>query len=392
LLKLNSILLFLAMTATSSPAFAIAEKDCGDIRLDQNGGPFAEMPVYNQLAFADKSDTNICFAVAASQIIDAHRFSEEGKLPAQLTAPVSLALTTKYNALGWTEVDILPQPGPEAILGTESVREALENAKVYPVCDQNWLDQFEGSFGKKNSPAGTSKEDAAIYALYPSKRNFLRAVIAEVDSYRDIPLPFLAGLRGGKPEPKITQAYFECRVEENTIPLKDILEAIKAGAAYATPLGKTNAFFKSFCAKHMFQPKIPPPQIFARQDLFKKGTLDMEPYRTGEMEKKANELLNSQPLVLNLCGGALKTPGASQINDDRMGFFHADDCAIHAAVLVGRKYNKEKKSCEFLVRDSYGPDCEDAEGKPRYDRKCENGNVWVDSTQLMRSTFHLIWL
>ena len=32
------------------------------------------------------------------------------------------------------------------------------------------------------------------------------------------------------------------------------------------------------------------------------------------------------------------------------------------------------------------------DGKPRYDWACENGSVWVDSKQLMRSTFQLIWL
>ncbi|MGZ3696040.1 MAG: hypothetical protein ACXWQO_18440, partial [Bdellovibrionota bacterium] len=92
------------------------------------------------------------------------------------------------------------------------------------------------------------------------------------------------------------------------------------------------------------------------------------------------------------CGSAMRNKGEGELRDDRLGFLHSSNCTVHSALVVGRTFNPTTKSCEFLVRDSYGPGCVDTEGKPRYDWDCENGSVWMDSKQLMKSTFHLFWL
>lgn len=53
----------------------------------------------------------------------------------------------------------------------------------------------------------------------------------------------------------------------------------------------------------------------------------------------------------------------------------------HSSLVVGRRWNAKAGECEYLVRDSYGPDCKttDANGSTidRYNYPCEEGNFWV---------------
>jgi hypothetical protein len=375
-------------------AFGADEKDCSPVRLDQNGGPFQFIPIYDQHSFANVGDTGICYAVSAAELIDAYRYRQEGKPPELLTAPISIALNTRIKTMKWNEVEVVQDGRVEEIMGLAEIHRALGLARRQSVCDQNWLDRFDGTIAAKSPAAAELPPEIA--KLLPSKKNFLRAVTAEIERLRAKPLPFLAGLRGLRPRAELSEDFFACRLEENTLPLKDLLAAVEAGAEEATPLAQMNAFLKSVCASHSFRLKIPEPQELVRSTLARPGDLDMEAYRTGELEKKAHAIIGNpakpKPLAVNFCYSALEKKGAGGINDDRLGFFHARNCVLHSAVIIGRKFNRERKSCELLVRDSYGNGCRNADGGERYDWPCENGNVWIDSTQLMRSAVQLIWL
>ena len=50
-----------------------------------------------------------------------------------------------------------------------------------------------------------------------------------------------------------------------------------------------------------------------------------------------------------------------------------DALKIHASTLVGRKFNPETMSCEYLLRNSWGNSCD------TYDKrfKCSNGHIWI---------------
>lgn len=54
----------------------------------------------------------------------------------------------------------------------------------------------------------------------------------------------------------------------------------------------------------------------------------------------------------------------------------------HASTVVGRKWNSEKKSCEYLIRNSWGSTCDHYNN----DVKCEAGNIWVSEAQLEKAT------
>jgi len=46
--------------------------ECGDARLDVGSQPFAKIPVYDQAKW-EKEDPDICYAVAASELIVAQQ-------------------------------------------------------------------------------------------------------------------------------------------------------------------------------------------------------------------------------------------------------------------------------------------------------------------------------
>ncbi|MCY4523374.1 MAG: hypothetical protein OXB84_01415, partial [Halobacteriovoraceae bacterium] len=52
----------------------------------------------------------------------------------------------------------------------------------------------------------------------------------------------------------------------------------------------------------------------------------------------------------------------------------------HVVTVVGRRYNKEEKRCEFLLRNSWGEYC-----YPQYNYPCEGGNLWIPERELVRN-------
>jgi hypothetical protein len=63
---------------------------------------------------------------------------------------------------------------------------------------------------------------------------------------------------------------------------------------------------------------------------------------------------------------------------------YPSDEAYHASSIVGKRWNNDR--CEFLVRDSHGPNCM-LEGKKliRKPYRCEEGYIWVDDSGLLPS-------
>ncbi|MGE3261515.1 MAG: hypothetical protein AB7K68_07030 [Bacteriovoracia bacterium] len=396
-IKATQLLAAFLFSMLSMPAaHALEEKDCTEVRLDQGNGPFAKIPVYDQRSLAEATDSEICYAVEASQLIDARRFYQEGKLPRRLTAPLSLAAMAANAEMKLLSLDRMEMPfaGPVKIFGMGNAMEAMRLAGKKPVCDQNWLNQFDGSFGLTEQEQKQLLGENSDLRLYPSKRNFLQAIHAEIKKYQAVPLPFLAGILGGKADPDLSEEFFQCRTRENVIPAKDIIAAVKAASAMAMPVSSIGLFLEKFCSAHSFQPEIPEPQMANRMKLFPRNKENLTEYRVDELEKIAHEKLNrvpAQPIGVQYCGSVQEKIGAYEIGDDAGGLLNYS-CPAHASVIVGRRFNPKSKSCDFLVRDSFGPSCHNAAGTPKYSWECENGQFWIDSRQLMKSTFQLNWL
>lgn len=84
-----------------------------------------------------------------------------------------------------------------------------------------------------------------------------------------------------------------------------------------------------------------------------------------------NVLSKNQPLTLTLNMEKLYNFGGSTIKSQ----------PIHAITLVGRKYNPSTGKCEYILRNSWGPECDH-----RYKVRCENGYLYVDGDTLKSIT------
>lgn len=67
---------------------------------------------------------------------------------------------------------------------------------------------------------------------------------------------------------------------------------------------------------------------------------------------------------------------------------YAEAKGSHASSIVARKFNKKTNSCEYLVRNSYGEDCE----RYHHEYECEKGNVWIPKYQIDKGTKNIFYL
>lgn len=64
----------------------------------------------------------------------------------------------------------------------------------------------------------------------------------------------------------------------------------------------------------------------------------------------------------------------------------------HVSVLVGRRWNKQSKTCEFLLRNSWGKNCY-SYSNPELKGKCDpnTGYVWLSNEILKRSVTEAVY-
>jgi hypothetical protein len=62
--------------------------------------------------------------------------------------------------------------------------------------------------------------------------------------------------------------------------------------------------------------------------------------------------------------------------------------SLHTSLIVGKRWNQEKNSCEFLVRNSYGLSCDG------YDPSlsCDKGSIWMPEKTLKKAYLIMTWL
>lgn len=60
----------------------------------------------------------------------------------------------------------------------------------------------------------------------------------------------------------------------------------------------------------------------------------------------------------------------------------------HASTIVGRRYNKSNRTCEYLVRNTWGDSCS---GYYK-NYECEKGNAWIPRNQIAKGVFRATYL
>lgn len=95
----------------------------------------------------------------------------------------------------------------------------------------------------------------------------------------------------------------------------------------------------------------------------------------------------SLPVSINLCSNLYETGRAYNPGTRTLGtFMNAKHCGQHATVLIGRRKNPTTNRCQFLIRNSSGPNtCLD---KLSNDWQCEKaiGAIWIDADKVAQST------
>jgi len=61
---------------------------------------------------------------------------------------------------------------------------------------------------------------------------------------------------------------------------------------------------------------------------------------------------------------------------------------LHTSPIVGRRFNDDANTCEYLIRDSHGTDCS------IYDSRyaCENGNVWIAENRIYKNLLRIVYI
>ena len=88
-------------------------------------------------------------------------------------------------------------------------------------------------------------------------------------------------------------------------------------------------------------------------------------------------LASGSALYIGYNSGVLENPNIYQNIDNN-----------HASSIVGRRFNKNTKVCEYLVRNSWGEKCD------KYSRNytCEKGNIWIPRALLMKHSYQAAYL
>jgi hypothetical protein len=352
---LKSVALIMALSYGTLTFAATVESfdspsNCSYIRLDQGHGPFAKLPVYHQ-ALETERDTDLCYAVTAAQLMDAYRI-QNGDQREFLTSPLSIALRTrladavrpdKMRKLSYDDSDPLT-----FLISGGSIAGALRINKNQPVCDQQWLENFtkliHDSIGAEPVDrfllglASQSSHPSGDIGLIQTVAGKLAIKCASHEMKIDFPFP-----------------------QELKPPGGDFLEA------------------QDELVKKLQDPNLTDQE---RRKLVENHQKQFDPENKIRLfGETINRLLNQSSGVGI---GYLYRAVESRMKRESSG--------AHASVIVGRQFNTSTQRCEFLVRDSYGPNCQDSNGQDRYLRPCENGSVWVEARILLKDTMNLTWI
>jgi hypothetical protein len=64
----------------------------------------------------------------------------------------------------------------------------------------------------------------------------------------------------------------------------------------------------------------------------------------------------------------------------------------HLSVLVGRRWNAGRTRCEYLIRNSFGPDCLGYADHYRTPENCQSGHIWVPRSVLERNLYAVTYI
>ena len=340
-----------------------ANSECKEVRLDATGYPLHNYPIF------DQGNLPICEAMSTAPAIDSARFYNDGKVRRPpVTSPIALATRIAGRIRDYSTIN-----GPSAGVLIEFTPRA-------GICDNDQI---------------TNQLTANINTNYCSEiKEFLTSVNLANNQ---------AAAAGNS----------SCGFRE---PNSNNLDAVKLIAH----LTKTDADLKSvqrkmdqLCGSPLIKPNIKPATTEYWFD---------KPFNTQASHKqrkaalkaamdRALDLDNPVPPIVRYCNNFLfdskAKSGIAPETGNMKNCTYTDNKGKelrgnHTSIVAGRRPSKNGRSCEYLIRNSYGTSCNQYDKKWECDRTkggqpCPAGEVcggqtWVDEETFLNNTQDVLYV
>jgi len=366
---------FISIIALALPLFtsSVFAANCDEeIRLDQNHGVFENIPVYTQ-------NIGICYAVAASELVDAYRRQtgiDAGLSQPFISSPLQAAVQANRKTGGLEReritggqicpvVDSINQNGScEISVMEDLIQPNYARAVIQPLADQFTRDSKTNpsrlNLDMKNLTDASQNWDALLELFNVRSDGELRALLASVSGRKTLS-SFVSNSiarKDGKPLNKnVNPATLEIILahhNETDNAYKHILSAL--------------------CQDRTRKPvsaQTPAPTCVEQN-----GT---------DFNKIGSLLSKGIPSEVKICVSFLEAGETAPANIDQ-----CDAHSIHEIVVIGQRKNPKTQYCEYLIRNSWGPTCYGM--NERFKCEASLGEVWVDEQSLARNAFAQAWL
>ena len=347
---------------------------CDQFSLADKGESMEHVPVL------DQGDIGTCYAYAASEAVDAWRFSAYPQQGIGFhTSPHATAISTKASAAGSNMAslisDVATTPGKSA-LESDEITEAVRALKKDGICSYNALGANFNDTMYGQDPKTFWKQLENFYALY--HKQYMSALIAQDQSKQNLILN----------QGSVTFATTFCnagfsRDQSNFRNIAAVMRIITADSVF----GALKEFSAKACSGNTMElPSDFPerPVTFNLIQITNPSTAKAIKPRSLIFSRIIGAMFDfkkKQPIMIGYCDEVLMHPDNEGI-DDKDGNIDSKNCASHASLIIGRGKMTDGR-CGFLIRNSWGTDRDDGHGL--VSNIDANGDVWVAEDDLYRN-------
>ena len=159
---------------------------------------------------------------------------------------------------------------------------------------------------------------------------------------------------------------------------------LSAGNAQPICLSKESPFLKDiFQVLNQSQPNDIMYRLNQQRCLGKRSTVEPDKYAVNEYVGAKEELIKKLHETLNEKNPAAIGYSAGFLQDKRAP-------GNHASIVVARRYNQEAKSCQFLIRNSWGSNCQNYALPYPVEGNCADGHIWVSEETLHQNIYRVM--
>ena len=311
------------MFTVSISTFA-TDEHCNSSRLDIHQSSLTTIPIWNQ------GKSNLCYAFAASVLIDHKRGQLHDEPLENFTSPLALAAQTVHYASNKSK---------RTTFWGGSLDQSISSALQSGTCNAGWISD---QLGDEDLVSMISKLRKFHKQAYKKDTTLKQHISLEVITY-------LQALNAPK-------------------------ESIPKSFSIISMLEKKEDHFmglliSSLCRK-VERKFLPDLKIKERGSVYNTGV---------SMAEKLNDLLSNKktPTAIEFCADAVTNPNFATGYDS--------PCARHYAVAVGQRM--VNGSCEIRMRDSQ---CDFYNSIQ--EGRCENGHYWIKRKHILGNIDNISWL